>query len=286
MKRSQIINEAFSITIRNRSLWIVALIALGLNALVGLILPAQGIVSAIIKTLVNFAVTAFLAGALIRMVDSIAERQTVSVSEGFEAGTRSFIQLLIVRVALMIPVWIVLIFATGSFLSIFSELGRPGGIRAYNIANLAASILGTLGMLMLLSVITSAIGVGAERAVVLENLSVIHALKRGAVLLINRLVDFIFIGLMLFVVVLAIAILVGCLSSVIALPLIQSDFEYGEAIDVPITPSAVPTGTITSIIVGAILSLVVGALTSVLFSGAWTLAFRQWQGKPPILPET
>lgn len=286
MKRSQIFNESFSILIRNRALWIVALIALGLNTLVSLVLPAASLAPAIINTLVSFAVTAFLTGALIRMVDSIAERQTVTVNDGFEAGMRRFVPLLIVRVVLMLPIWIVLILATGSFLSIFSEFGQPGGFQALNLANLAGAIVGTVGLIMILSVITSAIGVGADRAVVLENLPVVDALKRGVELLMSKLVDFFFIGLMMFVVALAIGILFGCLSSVIALPGIMSDFDYGEAIDVPITPDALPTGTLTSLVIAAIISLIVGALTTVLFSGVWTLAFRQWQGKQPILSET
>ena len=88
------------------------------------------------------------------------------------------------------------------------------------------------------------------------------------------------------VVALAIGLLFGCLSSVIALPGIMSDFDYGEAVDVPITPDAIPTGTMTSLLIATIISLIVGALTTVLFSGVWTLAFRQWQGKQAILSET
>lgn len=286
MKRSQMFNEAFSILIRNRALWIVVLSALGFGTLVSLILPATSLASAIINTILSFAVMVFLAGALIRMVDSIAERQTVTVNDGFEAGIRRFFPLLIVRVVLMIPIWIVLILATGSFLSIFSEFGQPGGIQAASITSLAGALLGIVGLILVLSVITSAIGVGADRAVVLENLSVVDALTRGVKLLMSKLVDFIFIGLMMFVVALAIGILFGCLSSVIGLPLSMSDFDYGEAIDAPLSPSAIPTGTLMSLIIVTIINLIVGAMTTILFSGVWTLAFRQWQGKQPIITDT
>ena len=284
MKRSQLINEAFLIMIRNKSLWIVALIALGINSLVNLILPTPSVMSSIISTLMSFAVTVFLTGSLIRMVDSIAERHAVTVIDGFEVGTRRFIPLLIVRVVLMLPIWIVLIFATGSFLSIFSEFGQPGGFQVFDIAAIDGAILGIVSLIMFLMMITSAISVGADRAVVLENLPIVDALKRGVQLLVKKFVDFIFIGMMMFVVVIAIGILVGCLSSTIALPLIYSDFEYGGAIDVPITPSAIPAGTVTSILIGAIISLIAGSLTTILFSAVWTLAFRQWQGKQPIIP--
>lgn len=282
MKRSQMFNETFSILIRNGSLWIVTLSALGLSALVGLVLPATNLASVILHTIVSFAVTAFLAGALIRMVDSIAERQTVTVNDGFEAGIRRFVPLLIVRVVLMLPTWIVLILATGSFLSIFSEFGQPGGLPVTSIANLAGALLGIVGLILVLGVITSAIGVGADRAVVLENLPVVEALLRGVSLLVSKLVDFIFIGLMMFVVALAIGILFWCISSVIGLPLAMSGFDYGEAIDVPLSPSAIPGTTLIS----TIINLIVGTLTAVLFSGVWTLAFRQWQGKEPILSDT
>lgn len=274
MNRSQLFNQSWSIMIRHRALWVVALIGIGIATAVNLIFSAPNVLSAIIVWVFSFATTAFTTGALISMVNSVADGQAVTVNDGIQAGIGRIAPLVVIRVLLMIPSWIVLFIATGSILAIFSTLGQPGGIQVTNIMALAGSIVGVAGLIVLVSLVMGAIGIGADRAVVLENMGVIDALKRGWQLLTSYLADYIVIGIMILVVALAFSILFGCGLGLLGgaaagLALTAEDLSPG---------TAVPGG-LTVILIAAIIGLIVGVLLEVLFSGVWTLAFRKWQGK-------
>ncbi len=275
MNRSQLFNQSWSIMIRHRTLWVVALIGIGIATVVNLIFSAPNVLSAIIVWVFSFATTAFTTGALISMVNSVADGQAVTVNDGIQAGIGRIVPLIAVRLLLMIPVWIVLFLTTGSFLAIFSGFGQPNGFQATNITALAGSFLGVVGLIFLLSLVMNAIGVGADRAVVLENMPVVDALRRGWQLLTSYLADYIVIGIMIFVVALAVGILFGCAlgliggAGVAGLAQTEGDFSAG----------AVVAGGLAVILISAVIGLIVGVLMEVLFSGVWTLAFRKWQGK-------
>jgi hypothetical protein len=275
MNRSQLFNQSWSIMIRNSSLWIVALIGLGVGTVASLVLSSPSVVMSILNMIISFVVTAFTTCALISMVNSIADGRSVTVSDGIQFGIRRIVPLIFVRLALLLPIWIVLILITGSFLGIFSQFGQPNGIPVANIASLASGIVGTVGVMLVISVITGAINIGADRAVVLENRSVFDALKRGWQVFINNVPDFTVIGVMILIVALAISLLFGCTLGALLSSMVTSQIASGGAFNPTTFTLSAP------VLVSALVGLIIGVVMEVLFSGVWTLAFRHWQSKQP-----
>ncbi len=263
-----LLDRSWSYLIKNTAILVVALIGLGIPVLVNSLVPSGNLLLTIVATMVALAASAFTTGAVVTMINAVAEGQSVSIQGGLQAGLGKIMPLVGLRLVLMIPIWIILLLATGSLLVVFgSPLGQPGGIRATNMVAVARSIFSFVGPILFFSIILGAISIGAERAIVLENASVMDSVRRGWQLFVANFLDYLVIGLMLLLVSIAIAIAIGCaLASLLSgarAP--QPDPGLGLAV----------SGTI----VGTLISLVLGALLEVWFSGVWTLAFRRWQGK-------
>jgi hypothetical protein len=274
MNRTQLFREAWLILKRNPALWSIALIGLAVDLIASLLVLVAPPAAAVLRTLLAFAVTAFTTGALISMINAIADGQAVTFIDGLQAGWRRFVPLLAVGVALFLPVWLMIFFLSGSVLTIFtSGLGQPGGIQATDVLSLIASLFGAAGIVVAVSVITSVIGIGAERAVVLDDAPVIAALKQGWQLLQTKARDYLSIGVMLFGVVLVIGLVfafaLGPLLNMLATGLSSSGDAPG-----PATSLLNPANVIFIVI-----SLAVNSLFTVFTTSLWTLIYREWQGK-------
>jgi hypothetical protein len=285
MKRRDLINKAFSIMIQNPSLWIVTLFSLAIYTIGTLILFKQGIAGSIISMLLSFAIYAFLPAALIKMVDSIAERQAITTMDGVDAGIRHFLPLLALRFILLLPIWIILIVYTGSVVSIFSDYGQPGGIQGTQSISNLPMMFGVIGVIMLLSLISSAISVGADRAIVLEGIGVIIAIKRGIGLLLDRLGDYFVIGILMLIISIAFSFLISCCTISTTMLLYLGDSDLSSLLESMQTIETDPFSNMPFLIISTTMALVLQSATRILFSGTWTLAFRHWQGKKIIVPE-
>jgi hypothetical protein len=272
MNRTQLFREAWSILKRNPALWSVALIGLTADFIASWLALAAPPAAAVLRTLLAFAVAAFTTGALISMVNVIADGQAVTFIDGLQAGFRRFVPLLAVSGVLFLPVWIAIFFLSGSVMTIFtSGLGQPGGIQATDVLSLIASFLSTAGLVVALSVIANVIGIGAERAVVLDDAPVSTALKQGWQLLLTKARDYLSIGVMLFGVVLAIglvfAFVIGPLLNALAAGLSSA----GD------TPAPATLLLSPANVIFIVISLVINSLFAVFTTSVWTLIYREWR---------
>jgi len=204
----------------------------------------------IIQGALSLAITALISGALISMVNSIEEGQTVSVSRGIQAGLRRLVPLFFVTLALQIPLWLVAFLQTGSLLFAFASSGQPS-LSNTNALFSTGILYGVFSLVV--SLVSGAIGVGAERATVLESQSVFAALKAGWNLLWRKLKDFIAIGLIFLLLVILLALAYFLVVRLIGSVLLGGIF----------------------VIIGIVFSL----FATVFESSVWTLAFREWQAQ-------
>ncbi len=301
MNRPQLFSRALATMFRSGSLWLVALPAAALNVAANLVLPGASFAETIGKLLVGLVATAFLTGALISLVNAIAEGQVVSAGDGFTAGARTFLPMLVIGLVLAIPSLVmgqILDAVLSPFiLSYAQQINSSGATPSTDVLAQASLLVCCLMPLVLLAfvlvaLVTGALGVGAERSVALESQAVGGALKRAWGLLLGRFSDFMVIGLIMLAVVVAIGILFGCPAILIAF------FASGMASTLSAVSGAVSSYTVIFQIIVALLGIPLG----ILFSSVWTLAFRRWQGKdvaapvpsmlpplppvPPVFPET
>ena len=269
MGRIDLLKQSFWIMLRHPALWVVSLFGSVVIFTIGAIFP-DGPAAAIIRLLAAFATIALTSGALISMIDSLAAGRTVTMLDGLRAGIRRMMSLALIDLILMIPTWIILVLLTRTPEAIFdSAFGQPANVQALNALDYV-DLIANIGVLIILSiVITGALGLGAKRAVILEDQSVVNALRHGWRLLRAHWKDYLLIGLMMLIV----AILLGTLLVFITIQFVSSTL-----------PNAAQSGgTIDPAMVFGIVMIVppmlINALIEIFASGVWTLAYRQWQSQ-------
>jgi len=165
----------------------------------------------IIWMIVAFLLTTYADGALIGMVNTIGGGQKVGVGAGFRAGARRFVPLLGVRFILALPALILGIFSA-IMLSQF-VLAPPGddleSMQSFTRNFGAVSGLGALAFIV--SLLMMAIGVAAERAVVLDDLSIWPSIVKGWKFLWGKFGDYFTIVLLFILVSIAAGLVFACL---------------------------------------------------------------------------
>jgi hypothetical protein len=272
MNRMPLMREAWSVLKRHPALWSVALISLAIDFSASWFFDVAPPAAAPLKTLLAFVLAAFTTGALISMVNVIADGAATSLMAGLQAGLRRLVPLLALSVLLYLPVWLMIFFLSGSILTIFtSGLGQPGGLQATYVLAALSSFVSVAGLVIVVNLIMSLIGVGAERALVLDDLPLVEALKFGWRLLLSHWRDYVSIGLMLVGIVLGLglvfAFVLGPLLSALASNLSQTGDTAAAAVDIS-SPAN---------IIFFLISLVVNSLFTVFATTVWTLAYREWQ---------
>jgi hypothetical protein len=282
MGRTQLFVRAGSIMARSGSLWAVVLAATVIDWLAGRIFSGTGIGFTILKQAESIALNAFLTAALIRQVNAIADGQAVNAADAFRGGARRYLPMLLLGIILTIPIWLIGV-VTNPLLSsmVANQLGTPAGavpqISAQALSTLCLALPLILILYLLAALILSALGVGAERAVALEQAGVGAALGRAWQLVKSKLSDFIVIGLIMLAIALAIGVLVVCPFLVLSM---------GQVISAGATSDYTSITGAISRYSGAfsIFGLLIYMPITILFSGVWTLAFRRWQGKDDAAP--
>ncbi len=280
MKVSQLFNRAFAMMFRNAALWVVTLSMLLVDIIFSMLVGEITTFTAILTTLVGLAITAIVTGALVKIFDEMAEGRNPTVQEGFGAGGRTAVPLMLVQIILQVPVWIVAFAATGSLLNTFAAATRPEALSGSSLLSSLGSFSLAVVIILLVSLFMSTIGIGAQRAVVLEGSPVVAALLRGWNLLWSQFTSYLKIGLAAIVISLALGLVLACPAS-----LAIGAAAFGSALATGSASAAGP-GATAMLAVVTILSLLVSTLSQILFNGVWTLAFRHWQGKDAAAPGT
>jgi hypothetical protein len=277
MQRTALFKQAWSITRHYKALWAMSLLGIVANFVfdtVFVILPTVEtetlIVISGIRMFVPFLIVAFTSSALISMVHSTVRQESVTVSSGIRAGLRWMLPLTVIAFVLMIPVWLILFKPAGTVLTIFaSYYSHPGTVKVTNLLNYAHFIFTNNGLILMVTLVMNAVGIGAERSVVLEGRSILVALKRGVQLAISRIGDFIVIGLVLLGLGLVISALFQGITGLLFDPL------------APLLGEAFRPLSLTSPVVlfFTVVDFLICAVFVVFTSSVWTLAFREWQAQ-------
>ncbi len=227
---------------------------------------------------VTFVLATFAQAALISMVNRIADGQPVSVGEGAQAGARRFWPLLIVRFLLALPLLILGILAAQSVFAAFSGLLTDSDDLPFGLGALGAfTALG--GLAFVIGLLTAAVSISAERAVVLDEMPAWPAIVRGWKWLWAKFADYFTIALIFLVLAIAVGIVFVCaLAPILLAGILPSLDRLRPGVNVfEFTANVVGPVAIALVLAG----LIVGSLVAVLISSVWTLAYREWRASAP-----
>jgi hypothetical protein len=220
----------------------------------------------IVLGVIGFVFATFGGAALIYLINQLEMRERATLGKGLDAGEKIF-QLLVVRVLLILPNLLVVVLA---FVVLWGQLSRIGlTARTNPLAGLFGGFCGIMAIAFVVNLLTSALSVGAERAIVIEKLPIGKALGLSGKLLATQLSDFIIIGLIF----LGLSFLVGIFFACVGQPLLGLMFRG--ASPEAFTRSGLLTNPIVVLMTS--LGLIGNMLATILGTSVWTLAYRQWR---------
>lgn len=233
------------------------------------------IVIGIVWMIIAFLLTTYADGALFSMVNSIGGGQKVSVGFGFRAGARRFLHLLAVRFVLALPT---LVMAIISGIVLSQVVFTPGNDIGFGQLRTFSAISGLGALSFVVGLLMMAIGVSAERAVVLDEMPIWPSIVKGWKTLWGKFGDYFTIVLLL----IGIAILAGIIFACIFIPILCGAlgigaigaFSNNDLNNLNFTRILIFTGP--TILVAVVLGLLFGTLANVFTSSVWTLAYREW----------
>ncbi len=246
----------------------------GLRELLGERLQSNApaiIAAGLIISLVLLLFSTFGQAALLNLINRLENGERISVGQGVDEAGKRFLHLLAVRFLLALPLMIIGAAAAGSVLSAFSGLfsQAKSSSPSFDFSNLG-SFFGLIGLAFFVSLLVGGIGVGAERAVVIEQQPVFKSLGTGAGLFIKQIGDFIIIGVLFIVVMIAIGLLFACVLIPVTFMGATTGSLRPDSFASPQTGGLVAIWTL-------ITGLLIGALSSIFNASVWTLAYRQWR---------
>lgn len=246
----------------------------GARSLLGDLLAANTpavIAAGVIISLVLLIFGTFGQAALISLINRTENGERISLGQGLDDGGRRFLQLLAVKFLLALPLLIVGALAAGSFLSAFSGVfDQAETEQLFSFGDLGR-LLGLAGLALVLSIFIGGASVGAERAVVLEELPIFASVGLGFKLLFAQLIDFIVIGVLFIVVAVGLGMIFAC--ALIPLMFASASFGSAEPGVFTLETNIQGTAAIFALLVGSIF----GALGTIFNTSVWTLAYRQWR---------
>lgn len=229
----------------------------------------------LIISLVLLLLSTFGQAGLLNLINRLENGERISVGQGVDEAGKRFLHLLVVRLLLALPLIIIGVAAAGSVLSavsgVFTEAEPSFNSFDFGeIGTMFGRMFGLLGLAFVISLLVGGIGIGAERAVVIEEQGVFKSLGLGASLFIKQIGDFVIIGVLYIVVLIAVGLLFACVLLPVTFmgattgSLLSSDFAS------PQTGGLVAVWTLVT-------GLLVGALSMIFNASVWTLAYRQWR---------
>jgi hypothetical protein len=214
-------------------------------------------------------------GGLVAGVQQVEEEGDTTFGQAWRVGVSRFWTLFGVAVLAALPI-IILGLAVGVLvaLGILLGVGLTENWEAMGIGSIVtAALCGGVFCcgLILLGIVLDQIRLYAERAAILEGLGWLDAFKRGWEVLKENLGPTVVLWLIFFFIGLVLAVLIGGVVVVLALPFIavMGNTDPGAWIAVPAC-----CGGLLAVIVFALISAVVQTFTS----ATWTLAYREFTG--------
>ena len=231
----------------------------------------------IVWAIVAFLLVTYADGALMSMVNAIGGGQKVGVGFGFRAGAKRFLHLLAVRFLLALPSLILaLIIGIVASQLVFSTLDEFGPEQFFSRTFTAVSGLGALGFVV--GLLMMAIGVSAERAVVLDEMPIWPSIVKGWKFLWGKFGDYFTIVLLM----IGVAILAGIILACVLTPILCSALGLGAASSVNAfrrDGASILAGLFVllgpTVLIAVLLGLLFATLANVFTSGVWTLAYRE-----------
>ncbi len=257
----------------------------------------------LVISLVLWVISTIAEGGLIGGVDQIEREGVTTLGQSWRMGASKFWPLFLMGILLALPILIIAAIAVvllgGSFAAIAASAAQGSGETPD--AALASAGIGVVcigGVLACLgaiySILAAALQTFGSRAVVLDNLGVMDALRKGWEVFRANLGNIILLAIIMLVVGWVVGLVIGLVSAAIFAPALISGFTDISRSSEGFNLSG---STIVLAIIAFIAVTIVGAIISALFtafnSTAWTLAYRQFTGRgltttssvtPPSLP--
>ena len=123
----------------------------------------------IILAVIGFVFATFGGAALIHLINQLELRERATLGKGLDGGEKIF-QLLSVRVILLLPNLLVVLLAFAVMWGQLSRIDLTSAARANPLSGLFSSFCGIMAITFVVNLLTSALSVGAERAIVIEKL--------------------------------------------------------------------------------------------------------------------
>jgi hypothetical protein len=236
------------------------------------------VIVGIVWAIIAFLLVTYADGALMGMVNAIGGGQPASLGFGFRAGARRFLPLLAVRFLLALPVLLLaLVTAIVASQLVLSSTEGFGPGQFFSRTFTAISGLGALGFI--LGLLMMAIGISAERAVVIDELPIWPSLVKGWKFLWGKFGDYFTIVLLM----IGIAILAGILLACVLAPILCGALGLGAASSVGAfrqNGANILAGLFVflgpTVLIAVLVGLLFSLLANVFTSGVWTLAYREW----------
>jgi hypothetical protein len=245
------------------------------------------VVIGIVWAIVAFLLVTYADGALMGMVNAIGGGQKASVGFGFRSGAKRFLPLLAVRFLLALPT-LSLAIISGIVASqlVFGSLQDLGPGQFFNRTFTAISGLGALAFVV--GLLMMAIGVSAERAVVIDEMPIWPSIVKGWKFLWGKFGDYFTIVLLL----IGIAIVAGIIFACILVPILCGVLGLGAASSINAFREGganILAGLFVllgpTLLIVIVLGLLFATLANTFTSSVWTLAYREWN-KPAQPAET
>ena len=236
---------------------------------------APVVVVLIVLGVIGFVFATFGNAALIHLINQLEMRERATLGMGLDGGEKIF-QLLTVRVILLLPNLLVMLLA---FAVMWGQLSRINlTARTNPLSGLLGGFCGIIVIALVVNLLTSALSVGAERAIVIEKMSIGKALGLSGKLLATQLGDFIIIGLIF----LGLSFVVGVFFACVGQPLLGLMFSGA-------SPAAMVGGSLLTnpiVVLSISVGLIGNMLATILGTSVWTLAYRQWRADQLPAPLT
>jgi hypothetical protein len=244
-------------------------------------------------------------GGLINGVDSVERTGGMTFGAAWRAGSSKLLPLLGLSILLALPLIAIFIVAAvlvgGSFIPLIAAAAQGSGEDA--LAGTAAG--GTFAALCiggslacvggLYSLLAAPLQTFGERAIVLDDLGVMDAIRKAWAVFRANLGNIILLAIVMLVIGFVVGLLVGLVSAAIFVPVLITGIMSGAAAQEGFNIGA---GTIITAVIAfiavAIIAAVINALVRAFSSTTWTLAYRQFTDRglatsatsavPPPLP--
>ncbi|MCL6509684.1 MAG: hypothetical protein K6U78_03255 [Anaerolineae bacterium] len=242
-------------------------------------------------SIVLWVISIIAHGGLIGGVRQIEEEGGTSFGRAWSVGARKFwplfgLSLLLALPGLVLLVLFLLLFG-GSLLPIIAastsgdETALAGAAGGLFLLLCGGGFLACIGLIY--GILAAALQTFGERAIVLENLGVVDALRRGWEVIRSNLGNIILLALLMLVISIVVGFLVAIVAGLLFTPTLAAVF-IGVGREGGIGAGTIILGALTFLIV-VVVSAIINAFFTAFASTVWTLAYRQFTGASGVLAE-